>query len=135
MRTENLLQHGRQLAQGPVTKATRLQVGDPRTGGTGRGQEPATSCKHTQFDHYQVQYSDKSLEDAGTKLICLGELGMTADQDESDATFTFRNLNYVKAKLFDPEIKYLTVKFTETFQNIKAELSRDNAEFTADYKR
>jgi hypothetical protein len=35
------------------------------------------------------------------------------DGEDSTITFNINNLNYVKKKLFDPEIDYLTKKFRE----------------------
>lgn len=35
------------------------------------------------------------------------------DGEDSQITFNVNNLNYVKKKLFDPEIQYLTQKFKE----------------------
>ena len=38
------------------------------------------------------------------------------DDQDSQITFNVNNLNYVKKKLFDPEIQYLTKKFKEQLQ-------------------
>lgn len=36
----------------------------------------------------------------------------------SQVTFNLSNLNYVKKKLFDPEIQYLRKKFREEFDEL-----------------
>lgn len=46
--------------------------------------------------------------------------------DEREAAYTFKNLNYVKAKLFDPEITYLHTKFIEGLQEVKLEMIAEN---------
>ena len=43
------------------------------------------------------------------------------DQD-SQITFNVNNLNYVKKKLFDPEIQYLTKKFKEQLHHQSKQL-------------
>lgn len=47
---------------------------------------------------------------------------LVLDEDEREAAYTFKNLNYVKAKLFDPEITYLHTKFTEALRDVKDQL-------------
>ena len=62
----------------------------------------------------------------------MDELGL--DDEESQITFNFQNLNYVKRKLFDPEIRYLMIKFKESFAEQKVELLKKNQELVQEYK-
>ena len=48
----------------------------------------------------------------------MDELGVCELENEDDVTFTFQNLNYVKMKLFDPEIRYLQTKFHEKLTEV-----------------
>ena len=45
--------------------------------------------------------------------------------DESHITLKLSNLNYVKKRLFDPEIQYLVKKFREEFGEMKKQLNQE----------
>ena len=64
-----------------------------------------------------VKYSESNRADEVLRADLLDELGIV-DDCTSNATFTFQNLNYVKQKLFDPEIQYLQKKFQEKLKSI-----------------
>lgn len=49
----------------------------------------------------------------------------------STVTFSLKNLNYVKQKLFDPEIKYLSDKLKNEVQQI-CDKNKKEFEFTMD---
>jgi len=89
-----------------------------------------------------MNYSQETEDEIYTKIL-LGEGvpqkvydGDVLEQDEEDGgseeygashsqvTFNLKNLNYVKQKLFDPEIQYVQKKFREEF----AGLNKDNQE-------
>lgn len=59
---------------------------------------------------------------------------LVLDADEREAAYTFKNLNYVKAKLFDPEITYLHTKFTEALREVKQQMIDENKKMADEYK-
>lgn len=79
-----------------------------------------------------MKYSDGDKADIRLKSDLLDELGI--DDEESQITFNFQNLNYVKRKLFDPEINYLMTKFKEAVAEHKIELLAKNTALIEDYK-
>ena len=79
-----------------------------------------------------MKYSDGDKASMKLKSDLLDELGI--DDEESQITFNFQNLNYVKRKLFDPEISYLMTKFKEAVAEHKTELLAKNTALIEDYK-
>ena len=52
-----------------------------------------------------------------------------------EAQYTFGNLNYVKKKLFDPEIQCILTKFTEQLQQCKEEVTASSKAFMQEYRQ
>ena len=44
------------------------------------------------------------------------------DSDESGVTFNLSNLNYIKKRLFGPELDYLSKKFDEKYASLVGDL-------------
>ena len=59
----------------------------------------------------------------------------TGDDQDSQITFNVNNLNYVKKKLFDPEIQYLTKKFKEQLQEESDKLQQQQLKLFYDMKK
>ena len=59
----------------------------------------------------------------------------TGDDQDSQITFNVNNLNYVKKKLFDPEIQYLTKKFKEQLQEESEKLQQQQLKLFYDMKK
>lgn len=57
------------------------------------------------------------------------------DGNSPEAQYTFGNLNYVKKKLFDPEIQCIYTKFIENLKDFKTEIQTSNSNIMHDYKQ
>lgn len=81
---------------------------------------------------YGVKYSEENRVDEKLKSELVDGLGL--DDETSEMTLNFQNLNNVKYKLFDPEIKYLMMKFNESLREHKKNLIKENDELINDFK-